>query len=48
MADMNEWDPEPSEAIFPQSYEKSPELPDDAAPIDLEFLDRLRRLASLV
>jgi len=48
VADMNEWDPEPSEAIFPQSYEKSPELPDDAAPIDLDFLDRLRRLASLV
>ena len=45
---MNEWDPEPSQAIFPQSYEKSPELPDDTAPIDQAFLDRLQRLASFV
>ena len=45
---MNEWDPEPTEAIFPQSHEQSPELPDDAVPIDLDFLDRLQRLVSLV
>jgi hypothetical protein len=50
VADMNEWDPEPepTEAIFPRSYEQSPDLPDDTAPIDLDFLDRLQRLASFV
>lgn len=48
VADMNEWDPEPTEAIFPQTYEQIPELPDDTVPIDLDFLDRLRRLASFV
>ena len=48
VTDLNEWDPEPSETIFPQTHEESPELPDDSAPIDLDFLDRLLRLASLV